>query len=276
MSSVGVLFRDLVEEAIAAGRAAVPTRLHTDRLAEWLGAPAGRRAAVGLDVTATPAALVVDFVPDVADAEVLVVRTGVDTVAAVPPDGAQCVAQPGLWDDGRHRVVVPTGDGWGPTDEWRCDIEAAVARATILRVADAAGAASAALDAAVAHVSTREQFGAPLGTLQAVQHRLADMAIDVTIALGAVHDAAEELDAGADGDALTICAAYTKVIAVERCRRVTAGAHQLAGGQGILEEAPFHRWFRRAKVAEASFGTVHEHRAVLAAHVLDTGAATNG
>jgi alkylation response protein AidB-like acyl-CoA dehydrogenase len=65
-------------------------------------------------------------------------------------------------------------------------------------------------------------------------------------------------------------ASSAKAIAVERCRRVTAAAHQLAGGQGIYADRPFHRWYRRVKVAEPVLGDTRHHRAVVAAAVLDS------
>ena len=254
-------FVDLVHQAIAVGRAAQPSRLHTDHLAAALGVATGIRAAVGLHVDDG----IADFVAHLDDAEVLVVRTGPDSVAEIEAHGLARFDQPGLWDDGRHRVMLP-----GALQSRPADVAAAVARAAILRAADAVGAASAALDAAVEHVTTREQFGAPLGALQAVQHRCADMLSDVTIANDAVLDSAARVDGGAAGMELQLGAAFAQATAIERCRRVTAAAHQLAGGQGILADAPYHRWYRRAKVAEAEFGSVRSWRALIAASVLDS------
>lgn len=254
-------FTDLIDLALAVGRAGEPSRFHTDHLATRLGAADGVRAAVGLHVSAG----IADYVADLEDAEVLIVRTGPNTVAEVDPGRLARIEQPGLWDDGRHRVMLPAVLSPRPAD-----VAAAIAHAAILRAADAAGAAAAALDATVEHVTTREQFGAALGTLQVVQHRCADMLIDVTIAADAVTEAGAAVDRGAQGSDLQLLAAMVQATAIERCRRVTAAAHQLAGGQGILADAPFHRWFRRAKVAEAEFGSVRSWREMIAASVLDS------
>jgi len=124
------------------------------------------------------------------------------------------------------------------------------------------------LDATVAHVTGRHQFGAPLGALQVVQHRCADMLIDVTIALDVVTDAAAQVDAGLSADDVALLAATVQATAVERCRRVTAAAHQLAGGQGILADAPFHRWYRRSKVAESEFGNTRAWHQQIAHRIL--------
>ncbi len=153
---------------------------------------------------------------------------------------------------------------------WTSDVDGAVARAAVVLAADAVGAAEAALDAAVAHVRDRQQWGAPLGTLQAVQHRAADMLIDVTLAADAVLDAAGIADRpDSTGAETRLAAAYAKATAVERCRKVTASAHQLAGGQGIRADRPFHRWYRRVKAAEPALGDARRHRAAIAAALLD-------
>jgi len=218
-------FVNLVERAIEVGRAAVPSRLHTDALVAWLGGDTSPRTTVALRVVDG----VADFVPFAADAERVIVRTGADRVVDIDPDGLERVAQPGLWDDDRCRLVIPPGRLTAAAAR-RVDVASAVSRAAILRAADATGAAAAALDATVAHVTGRHQFGAPLGALQVVQHRCADMLIDVTIALDVVTDAAAQVDAGLSADDVALLAATVQATAVERCRRVTAAAHQLAGG----------------------------------------------
>ena len=73
----------------------------------------------------------------------------------------------------------------------------------------------------------------------------------------------------ADVACTQLAASYCKAAVIERCRRVTASAHQLAGGQGILADTPFHRWFRRVKTAEPVLGTNRHHRARIAASLLD-------
>ena len=109
--------------------------------------------------------------------------------------------------------------------------------------------------------------------LQVVQHRCAEMLIDVTLASDAVFDAAATIDRGADDCQVVVAAAYAQATAIERCRRVTAAAHQLAGGHGIHADAPFHRWYRRAKAAEPELGDVRSHRETIATALLGPTAA---
>ena len=94
------------------------------------------------------------------------------------------------------------------------------------------------------------------------------MLIDVVMARETVLDAAATIDRTTDVDEIVLVAAYAKPFAVERCRRVTAAAHQLHGGAGILASSPLHRWYRRVKAAESTYGTARHYREVVARSVL--------
>ena len=142
----------------------------------------------------------------------------------------------------------------------------AIARAVVVLCADAVGAAEAALEHTVAHVRSRAQWGVPIGSFQAVQHRCADMLTDVTLAWATVSAAALAIDSGADPE---LEAARAKAFVVDACRRVTASAHQLSGGEGIHADQPLHRWYRRVKAVEPVFGGPDHHRAIVAAALLD-------
>jgi alkylation response protein AidB-like acyl-CoA dehydrogenase len=246
-----------VAAATQLGRDAGPWRFHTDVLLELLGWDGCSRATA----TAEHDDGVALVVPDARSVDVLLVGVGPETVAEVDLHHAatEVVARPSLVDPSTCEVR------FGPDAvrrTWRADVTGAHARATVVMAADAAGAAAAAFEAAAAHVQEREQFGAPLGALQAVQHRAADMAVDVRLATDAVLDAAGAIDRGAPPDEVELVAAHA-ALGVERSRRVTASAHQLAGGQGILVEAPYHRWHRRTLAAAALLGDVRHHRAVV-------------
>ncbi|HEY8527999.1 MAG TPA: acyl-CoA dehydrogenase family protein [Acidimicrobiales bacterium] len=274
----------LTELAIVArelGRAAVPSPFHADVLARLLGWDDPDRAAVALDVrppapsrdpTGVPGGPptltgVADFVPHAGAAAWLLVPLGPDAVAQVDRRGPGVAVTPQatIADDARCRVEL---SGAPVVRTWAADVTGATARAAVVLAADAVGAAEAALDAAVAHVSERRQWGAPLGTRQAVQHRCADMLIDVTQAADAVLDAAGVADRGAPEAEVRLAASAAKATALPRCRRVTAAAHQLAGGQGVLADRPFHRWYRRVKAAEPTLGDVRAHRDAVATALL--------
>jgi Acyl-CoA dehydrogenase, C-terminal domain len=104
-----------------------------------------------------------------------------------------------------------------------------------------AGLAEAAVAVALAHVTAREQFGAPLGSLAAVQGRLADAALardGLLLAAWAAADPAAEFP----GAALAW--------AGNACREVTAEVLQVHGGIGFALESGVHRFFRRAKTVQ--------------------------
>jgi alkylation response protein AidB-like acyl-CoA dehydrogenase len=127
--------------------------------------------------------------------------------------------------------------------------------------AEMVGAASAALDHATAWAAARVQFGTPIGSFQAVQHRLADALIDVLTARDAVFDVAGAIDRGEGAEA---AAAGVKAYCADACRRVTAAAHQVCGGEGIYADQPLHLWHRRVAGLVPVLGTVRSHRQAVA------------
>jgi alkylation response protein AidB-like acyl-CoA dehydrogenase len=135
-------------------------------------------------------------------------------------------------------------------------------RAVVGLAAELVGVAASALDLAVARVSTREQYGAPLGTLQAVQHRCADLLIDVTAMRLAVLDAAQRADLGLPWAREAAMAAVT---CAEGALRVTAGAQHLHGGEGFYADQPIGVRYLRARALVPRLGPVASHlRRVLA------------
>lgn len=138
----------------------------------------------------------------------------------------------------------PTLDGTGtlrwvesalPSEPERLHSWAAVTLAYL------AGLADGALDKAVEHARAREQFGAPLAALPAVQARLADAAL-ARDGLVLCAWAAAAPDAGFSGDALAWAGGA--------CREVTAHVQQVHGGIGFALEGGIHRFYRRAKTVQ--------------------------
>lgn len=121
--------------------------------------------------------------------------------------------------------------------------------------AEAVGAAAQALERTVAYVKEREQFGRPIGSFQAVKHRLADRYVQVQAARSAAYYATWDPSAG--GLALAQ--------ALEALRASAAEAIQLHGGIGFTWEHEAHLYFKRAACDELLFGPVHALRAHAAA-----------
>jgi alkylation response protein AidB-like acyl-CoA dehydrogenase len=130
------------------------------------------------------------------------------------------------------------------------------------RAFDALGAAARLLDMTVSYAGQREQFGAPIGSFQAVKHHCADMAVVVEAGRASLWAAALALDTAARAArsrAASAAAAYTKSAAA----MVAGTALQVHGGIGFTWEHDLHLFLRRIKVDEAFDGSVAEHRAAL-------------
>ena len=135
--------------------------------------------------------------------------------------------------------------------------------------AEQVGGSAHALEATVAYVGQRRQFGRPIGSFQAVKHRLADLLVEVEAARSVAAYAAACVD-GASGE-LAVAASAAQVVCSETFRRAAAEYVQLHGGIGFTWEHPAHLYVRRARADEVLFGTADEHRLRLGASLALTG-----
>jgi len=113
--------------------------------------------------------------------------------------------------------------------------------------------AQGALEASVAYARERIQFGHPIISLQAVQHMLADMAIQVEAARALVYAAARTVDSGAKN--ISEESAMAKVFASDTAMKVTTDAVQIFGGVGYMRDYPVEKMFRDAKITQIYEGT---------------------
>ncbi len=114
------------------------------------------------------------------------------------------------------------------------------------------GVAAAALQRAVEHAKTREQFGRPIGCFQAVSHRCAEMFVALEEARSLAYYAAWAVDAGAD-DA-DLAAAQAKVAAGATAVSCVQSSIQVHGGIGFTWEHDLHLFLKRAWWGEGAFG----------------------
>jgi alkylation response protein AidB-like acyl-CoA dehydrogenase len=144
-------------------------------------------------------------------------------------------------------------------------MRAALLHGAAMVAADQVGVAEHCLDSTVAYVSDRYQFGRPVGSFQALKHRLADVWVGVVGARAAARAAASALANGAEDAAVTVAVAkaHCSTVAVLAAEE----AVQLHGGIGMTWEHPTHVFLKRAKVDELLFGAPGRHRAALAALV---------
>jgi len=136
--------------------------------------------------------------------------------------------------------------------------------------AQALGIAWACLDESARYANTREQFGHPLGRFQAIQHKLADMAVGITAARELVYRAAWLKDT--DGD-YSYTGAMAKLFASEVASNCANHAVQIFGGYGYCEDYPVERLLRDAKITEIYEGTSEAQRMVIARGVMAAAAA---
>jgi len=127
--------------------------------------------------------------------------------------------------------------------------------------AQALGIAEACLFHAAEYAGTRVQFNKPIGKFQAIQNKLADMAVGIEAARALVYRASWYKDTGRD---YVQAGAMAKLFASETCSRAANHAVQVFGGYGYCNEYPVERLLRDAKITELYEGTSEIHRLVIA------------
>ena len=145
---------------------------------------------------------------------------------------------------------LAAGDGT-PTTEPPVHLDDAALRLArseiaVLAAARQLGGGRAVLERTIEHVKTREQFDRAIGTFQAVQHQLADVATDLDAVGLAVAQAAWAVDAALAPDERCRLADIAALTASTAFRRATLVAHQLHGGMGFVLDSPLHLWSARA------------------------------
>ncbi|MBS9533150.1 acyl-CoA/acyl-ACP dehydrogenase [Mycobacterium sp. M1] len=132
--------------------------------------------------------------------------------------------------------------------------------AAILLAAEQIGAASRCLDLTVEYTKSRVQFGRPIGSFQALKHRMADLYVAVSAARAVVDDAI--------ADPSPASAALARITASEAFSLVAGEAVQLHGGIAITWESDIQLYFKRAHGSSQLLGQPAEHLRRLEAEVL--------
>lgn len=129
----------------------------------------------------------------------------------------------------------------------------------------ALGIAEGAFNKAVKYAKERRQFGQLIGTFQAIQFMLADMATEIEAAQHLTYNAAIMCD---EGKQYSKESAMAKLFTSEMAMRATKNAIQILGGYGYVKEYEVERYYRDAKLCEIGEGTSEIQRLVIARHVL--------
>jgi len=162
------------------------------------------------------------------------------------------------------KVSVSDNDILGSLHQGLPLVKAVLRKATAIQCAVMVGGAQQELELTAEHTKTRIQFERPLGAFQAVQHRLADMFIDVQGARWITYQAVWRLSEGLQADReVAIAKAFSNIA----CQRVAASAQQLHGGIGVDKDYDLHFYFRRAKAFELSLGSTPFHLKTLEAEL---------
>jgi butyryl-CoA dehydrogenase len=127
--------------------------------------------------------------------------------------------------------------------------------------AQALGIAEACLYEATEYAKTRVQFGRPIGKFQAIQNKLAEMAVGIEASRALLYRAAWYKDTGRD---YAQAAAMAKLFASETASKAANHAVQVFGGYGYCSDYPVERFLRDAKITEIYEGTSEIHRVVIA------------
>ena len=155
----------------------------------------------------------------------------------------------------KSEIVGEVGGGW-PL------LSAVLDRARVTLAAEMIGGAQRVLEMSVEYSRMRQQFGRPIGSFQAVQHKCANMMVDIESARSAIYYAAWAVS-NETADA-PLAAALAKAAASDAYRRVAADGIQVHGGIGFTWEHDAQLYFKRAKSSEFTFGDGNFNREIVA------------
>ncbi len=138
-------------------------------------------------------------------------------------------------------------------------IEEVTDYATALVCAEAVGALRYANDATLEYIKARKQFGVPIGSFQALQHRMVDMVISFEQALSMASLACARVDSERDLAERKRIVSAAKIKIADACRHVSQESIQLHGGMGMSEELKVSHTFRRLTMIAQQFGDADHH-----------------
>ncbi len=133
--------------------------------------------------------------------------------------------------------------------------------------ASSLGLAQAAMDESISYAKDRRQFGKRIGDFQAIQFKLADMAMKVEAARTLLYSSTQEIDGG-DSSRLTMLSSIVKCYVTDVAMEVALEAVQVHGSYGYSTEYPVERFMRDAKLNQILEGTNEIHRVIIARQLL--------
>jgi hypothetical protein len=160
---------------------------------------------------------------------------------------------------------VPSGNLLGKEGEGFVDALRVLDGGRISIAALGLGMAQGAFDAALKYAKERKQFGKPISDFQAIQWKLADMAVEIEAARSLIWRAATMKDAGKN---TTLASSMAKLYAAEVAVRCANECVQIHGGYGFIKDYPAEKFYRDVKLCTIGEGTSEIQRMVIAREIL--------
>ncbi|GJG94371.1 acyl-CoA dehydrogenase family protein [Cupriavidus pauculus] len=142
-------------------------------------------------------------------------------------------------------------------------LRAGLASGTVVLCAELIGVMEKTIELTADYLRTRQQFGVPIGSFQALQHRMAEMAAELEVARSMLHAALASL-ANDDAAARHKTLSATKMLIGRAAKFVCGQGIQLHGGIGMTEEYAVGHYYKRAVVADLLLGSSDSHEAACA------------
>jgi alkylation response protein AidB-like acyl-CoA dehydrogenase len=159
------------------------------------------------------------------------------------------------------QVKVPKSQLLGKLNKGWDIVEHILQYATLAECAEMLGLAQKVLDMSAQYAKERVQFGRPIGSFQAIQHKCADMAAYIEGCRWITWYTVWKMEQGLP---CAVDISRTKIWASDAVQRVVRGGQQIYGGVGFTLEYPMHLYFRRAKCSEVMYGNPDSHRRAVA------------
>jgi alkylation response protein AidB-like acyl-CoA dehydrogenase len=197
------------------------------------------------------------FVPMAAGADAFLVSTNAGLVL-VAPDAAGVSLTIDRTQDGGHYGTLAFDNT--PAEPIAGDLAEAIEEATLATSAYLLGVMERAFAMTLTYLKTRQQFGKPIGSFQALAHRAADLKIQVALTRASVEAAATTLDTSAVAAVRRAAVSRAKARASDAAMRITREAIQMHGGIGYTDEYDVGLYLRKAMVLANLFGSATLHR----------------
>ena len=198
------------------------------------------------------------FVPMAAGADAFLVSAG-GGLALVKRDAPGVTLAIDRTQDGVHYGTLTLERA--PAQPLAGDLAAAIEEATLATAAYLLGVMERAFAMTLSYLKTRQQFGKPIGSFQALAHRAADLKIEVALTRASVEAAAATLDTSAAAAVRQAAVSRAKARASDAAMRVARQAIQMHGGIGYTDEYDVGLYLRKAMVLANLFGSAALHRA---------------